>query len=135
MTQRPVLLAAAALLLASCASTRPVVYPNEKLRQTGGATLQADIDECMAEAREYVKTGRVKEVAKSTAEGAVVGGAVGAATGAVLGEGRGAAAGAAGGAAGAFARGILGSRDPDPVEKAYVNRCLAKRGYEVLGWR
>jgi hypothetical protein len=53
----------------------------------------------------------------------------------VLGEGRGAGAGAAGGAAGAFAHGMLRSRDPDPVEKAYVNRCLAERGYDVLGWR
>jgi hypothetical protein len=138
MPPRFALLASAALLplaLLACTSTRPVVYPNEKLRQAGGAGLQADIDACMAEAREYVKTGRVKDIAKSTAEGAVVGGAVGGATGAVLGEGRGAAAGAAGGAAGAFTRGILGSRDPDPVEKAYVNKCLSKRGYEVIGWR
>jgi len=125
---------AVAVLLLACA-TRPIVYPNEKLRSTGKVALESDIDACLAEAREYVKTGRVKEVAKSTAEGAVVGGAVGAATGAVLGEGRGAGAGAAGGAAGGFARSMLRSRDPDPVEKAYVNRCLAERGYDVLGWR
>lgn len=135
MTPRLVVLAGCALLLLSCASARPIVYPNEKLRASGQVALQADIDACMAEAHEYVRTGHVKDVAKSTAEGAVVGGAVGAATGAVLGEGRGAAAGAAGGAAGAFTRGILGSRQPDAVEKAYVNRCLQKRGYEVLGWR
>jgi uncharacterized protein YcfJ len=124
----------ALVLLLGCA-TRPIVYPNEKLRQTGHVTVETDIDACLAEAREYLETGRVKRVAKETAEGAVVGGAVGAATGAVLGEGRGAGAGAAGGAAGALARGMLGSRDPDPIEKAYVNRCLAERGYDVLGWR
>ena len=121
-------------LLVACA-TRPIVYPNEKLRQSGTVAVEADTEACLAEAKEYLKTGRVKQVAKSTAEGAVVGGAVGAATGAVLGEGRGAGAGAAGGAAGAFARGMLSSRDPDPIEKAYVNRCLAERGYDVLGWR
>jgi uncharacterized protein YcfJ len=134
MPHRIAVLAVAALLVAGCA-TRPIVYPNEKLRETGKVQVEADIDGCLAEAREYLKTGRVKAVAKSTAEGAVVGGAVGAATGAVLGEGRGAGAGAAGGASGAFAHGMLRSRDPDPVEKAYVNRCLAERGYDVLGWR
>jgi uncharacterized protein YcfJ len=134
MHRSHLLLGAAALLLLGCA-TRPIVYPNEKLRQTGQVQVEADIDACLAEAREYLKTGRTKEVARSTAEGAVVGGAVGAATGAVLGEGRGAGAGAAGGAAGAFTRAMLRSRDPDPVEKAYVNRCLAERGYDVLGWR
>jgi hypothetical protein len=133
MRQTVVPLLALALLL-GCA-TRPIVYPNEKLRRTGNVTVEADIEACLAEAREYLETGRVKQVAKETAEGAVVGGAVGAATGAVLGEGRGAGAGAAGGAAGAFARGMLRSRDPDPVEKAYVNRCLAEKGYDVLGWR
>ena len=134
MAARLVLLALA-LLVFGCA-TRPIVYPNEKLRQTGQVDLDADIDACTAEAKAYLKTGRGKEIAKSTAEGAVVGGATGAAVGAVVSSaGRGAGAGAAGGAAGAFTHGILRSRDPDPVEKAYVNRCLAERGYEVLGWR
>lgn len=134
MPPRVLWLAAALPLLFACA-TRPVVYPNEKLRESGQYALEADIDACLAEAKQYLETGRVKEVAKETAEGAVVGGAVGAATGAVLGEGRGAGAGAAGGAAGAFTRGMLRSRDPSAVEKAYVNKCLARRGYEVLGWR
>lgn len=135
MDQRLVLSALAALLLLSCA-TRPIAYPNQKLRESGQAALDADTDACLAEAEEYVKTGRVGEVAKETAEGAVVGGATGAAVGAVVSSaGRGAGAGAAGGAAGGLARGLLRSRDPDPIEKAYVNRCLAKKGYDVLGWR
>lgn len=135
MARRPLLLATAALLLLSCA-TRPIAYPNEKLRESGQAALDADTDACLAEAAEYVETGRLREVAKGTAEGAVVGGATGAAVGAVVSSaGRGAGAGAAGGAAGGLARGLLNSRDPDPIEKAYVNRCLAKKGYDVLGWR
>jgi hypothetical protein len=32
-------------------------------------------------------------------------------------------------------RSMLRWRDPDPVEKGYVNRCLRQRGYDVLGWR
>jgi hypothetical protein len=129
-------LAAAALLVSACASARPVLYPNEKLREVGPAAAQADVDACVAEAKQYVKTGQVERVAKSTAGGAVVGGATGAAVGAVVSSvGRGAGAGAAGGAAGGFTRGVLRSRQPDPVEAAYVDRCLAARGYDVLGWK
>ncbi len=135
MVRRPLLLAIAALLLLSCA-TRPIVYPNQKLLESGQAAAEADTDACLAEAEAYVKTGRLREVAKESAEGAVVGGATGAAVGAVVSSvGRGAGAGAAGGAAGGLARGLLRSRDPDPIEKAYVNRCLAGKGYDVLGWR
>ena len=132
MRRLPLVLAAT--LLVSCA-TKPVIVPSEKLEQSGGAAPQADIDACLAEAKQAVESGRAQEVAKNTATGAAVGGAVGAATGAVLGQGRGAGAGAAGGAAGAFVRSMLRWRDPDPIEKNYVNRCLRKRGYDVLGWR
>jgi hypothetical protein len=126
---------AAALLLLACA-TRPIVYPNEKLRESGQVAVEADTDACIAEAKAYLEDGRVPEVAKRTGESAVVGGAVGAAVGAVSGSvGRGAAAGAAGGAAGGLARGLWHWRDPDPVEKRYVERCLAERGYDVIGWR
>ena len=125
----------ALLVLVACA-TRPVVYPNQKLRESGQVAVEADTDECLAEAREYLASGRVPAVAKQTGESAVVGGAVGAAVGAVSGSvGRGAAAGAAGGAAGGLAHGMLHSRDPSPVEKRYVERCLADRGYDVIGWK
>ena len=36
---------------------------------------------------------------------------------------------------GVVAHDVHRARDPDPIEKAYVNRCLAQKGYEVLGWR
>jgi len=125
----------ALLLLAACA-TRPVVYPNEKLRASGQVAVKEDTDACIAEARAYLDSGRVPEVAKRTGESAAMGGAVGAAVGAVAGNvGRGAAAGAAGGAAGSLAHGLFHWNDPDPVERRYVERCLAERGYEVIGWR
>jgi len=135
MVRRSLVLATAALLLLAC-TTRPVVYPNQRLRESGQAAADAATDACLAEAEEYVKSGKAEAAARSTAGGAVVGGATGAAVGAVVSSvGRGAAAGAAGGAAGGFAHSMLHSRDPEPVVKAYVNRCLAEKGYEVLGWR
>ena len=107
----------ACLLLAAC-STRPIVYPNEKLRESGQVAVQEDTDACLAEADAYLEDGRVPETAKRTGGGAVVGGAVGAAVGAVRGNvGRGAAAGAAGGAAGGLVYGLFHWRDPDPVEQ------------------
>jgi uncharacterized protein YcfJ len=136
MARPTVLLFLLALLATSACATRPIVYPNEKLRQSGQVAVQADTDACLAEADEYLESGRVPELAKQTGGGAVVGGAVGAAVGAVRGSvGRGAAAGAAGGAAGGFVNGLWHWRDPDPVEKRYVERCLAERGYDVIGWR
>jgi uncharacterized protein YcfJ len=136
MQRRLALLAGlAALLLAACA-TRPIVYPNEKLRASGQVAVQADTQACIDEAEAYLESGRVPEVAKQTGEAAVVGGVVGGAVGAVRGSvGRGAAAGAAGGAAGGLVHGLWHWRDPSDVEKRYVERCLAERGYDVIGWR
>jgi len=132
---RSLLSCLAMVLLGACA-TRPIVYPNERLRESGQAAVQADTNACIAEAEAYIEGGRVPEVAKRTGEGAVVGGAVGAAVGAVSGSvGRGAAVGAAGGAAGSIVHGLWHLRDPDPVEQRYVERCLAERGYDVIGWR
>ncbi len=136
MLRRPVLLLLLALLATSACATRPIVYPNQKLRESGQVAVKADTEACLAEAEEYLESGHVPEVAKQTGQGAVVGGAIGGAVGAVKGRvGRGAAAGAAGGAAGSLVHGLWHWRDPDPVEKRYVERCLAERGYDVIGWR
>jgi len=118
-------------------SERPVLYPNDHLKQVGNDQAQIDIDECMKLAAEYgADSSSGGKVAKDTAGGAVVGGAVGAATGAVLGSvGRGLAAGAAGGAAGGLARGALSSDRKDPVFRQFVDRCLRDKGYEPIGWR
>ena len=125
-----------ALLALSACATRPIVYPNQKLREAGQVAVEADTDACIAEAREYLESGRVPELAKQTAEGGVVGGAVGGAVGAVTSSvGRGAAAGAAGGAAGSLMHGLWHWNDPDPAERGYVEHCLRQRGYDVIGWR
>jgi uncharacterized protein YcfJ len=126
------------IVQAGCAhSERPVLYPNDHLKQVGNDQAQAEIDECMRLATEYgADSSSGGKVAKDTAGGAVIGGAVGAATGAVLGSaGRGLAAGAAGGAAGGLARGALTSDQKDPVFRQFVDRCLREKGYEPIGWR
>jgi uncharacterized protein YcfJ len=126
------------IVQAGCAhSERPVLYPNDHLKQVGNDQAQTEIDECMTLATESgADSSSGGKVAKGTAGGAVVGAAVGAATGAVLGNvGRGLAAGAAGGAAGGLATGALTSDRKDPVFRQFVDRCLREKGYEPIGWR
>ena len=131
-------LAAAALacLAFGCRAYAPVLYPNAKLEQVYQEEVDRDIAFCEASAKEYTENpSRARRAAGDAAEGAVVGGATGAAAGAVLGSvGRGAGAGAAAGAAGGLVRGLFRGREPNPVYRRFVERCLGDKGYEVLGW-
>ena len=49
--------------------------------------------------------------------------------------GRGAAAGAAGSAVVGLVRGLFRSREPDPVYRRFVEKCLREKGYEPIGWK
>jgi hypothetical protein len=125
--------------LAGCsASPRPVFYPNAHLSQVGEAQLQQDIDACMAaaEAAGVSRSGGAGEAAGNVAKTAAIGSAAGAAGGAVRGHaGRGAAVGAAAGAAGGSMRELFRTRQPDPIFKNFVDRCLKEKGYEPIGWK
>jgi hypothetical protein len=128
---------AGVLFFSACAQKRPVLYPNDQLEYVGDEVAQADIDDCMRLAADHgTDSDSGERVAKRTVGGAAVGGAIGAAVGAVTGDiGRGAAIGAAGGAAGGFTRGLLRSREPDPVFRRFVEKCLRDKGYEPIGWK
>ena len=135
---RPILIAAViAVAVLACAPKRPVLYPNPHYRDVGAEAAQLDVDECLAAAAAGGYENQPgKEVARSTAGGAAGGAAVGAAVGAVLGNaGRGAAAGAAGGATRGVLRGGREARNPDPIQKRFVEECLTERGYKPIGWR
>ena len=125
------------LLLVACSQKRPVLYPNYHLQQVGDETAQTEIDDCISFAEEYgASSSSSGKVAKSTAGGGAVGAAGGAASGAVFGSvGRGAAAGAAGGAAVGCLQGLFRSREPDPVFRQFVEKCLREKGYEPIGWK
>jgi len=129
-------LALLALLLA-CASPRPVLYPNPTLERVGAEAAAADIDWCVARAREAVPSSEAEEIARDTAGNAGAGAAAGAAAGAIsgAGAGTGAATGAATAATFGFVRRLFQRRGPDEVQRRYAERCLAERGYDVIGWR
>ena len=130
-------LAAVVLTAAACGPRRPVVYPDEKVKEVGEEQVRADVEDCLRQAKEAgIGSSKTGEVAKTTAVGAGTGAAIGAAVGAF---GRGAATGAAQGAAGGAAAGLIGgllrSHDLDPVQKRYVEECLRSKGYNTIGWR
>ncbi len=118
-------------ILSSCAS-RPQLYPNEKLKQSGKEVAQEDVDQCMAEADDYLKSSKGKQVAKGAGAGAAIGAAIGTIGGLFTGNiGRGLMRGSAMGAAGGA---VSGGLSPDQIKQRYVNQCLADKGYQVIGW-
>ncbi|HNP61465.1 MAG TPA: hypothetical protein PKM72_11540 [Nitrospirales bacterium] len=123
------------LLTLGCSGPRPVLYPNDHLQQVGPDRAEQDIEECKQLAEDYVPEHEASTVAGNTAVGAGAGGAVGAVSGALRGGvGIGAAIGAATGATIGFIRGLFQASQPTPAHQAFVNRCLAERGYDSIGW-
>jgi uncharacterized protein YcfJ len=122
----------------ACAAKRPVVYPDDHVREVGEAVVQRDIDECLefATDRGFESRPPARKTAEGAAVGSAVGAAVGTAVGAVLGNpGRGAGAGAAGGATRGGLGGLLRSGEPDPVQRSVVEECLRDKEYRPVGWR
>jgi predicted small lipoprotein YifL len=133
---KKVLLVCLFLALAGCSVKRPVLYPNAHLQKVGNAQAQLDIDDCCRRADAYITSGPNDETLKDAAKAGTIGAAGGAAAGAVWGHaGKGAAAGAAGGAAASVTNSIFKSREPSPVYKNFVNRCLREKGYDSIGWQ
>lgn len=119
----------------ACATPRPVLYPNEHLKAVGTAAAQRDINDCLQRAASYAANPGAK-IAGSTAVGGATGAALGAAMGAAAGSaGQGAAMGAAGGGVWGLIGGLFRSRNLDPVQKGFVDKCLHDKGYQVIGWQ
>lgn len=131
--------------LSACSTPRPVLYPNPQYQRVGEAAAQRDVDECLARARQFVKSdspaaAQAREAAKSGTYGAAAGAAAGAVGGAIGGSaGMGAAIGAASGAVAgvlhAIFGGLFGRSGPDPVEANFTDRCLREKGYDPVGWK
>ena len=123
------------LLSLGCSGPRPILYPNDYLKQVGPDQAEQDIEECKQLAEDYVPNHDASTVAGNTAVGAGAGGAIGAVSGAIRGgAGIGAAIGAATGATVGLMRGLFQVSQPTPAYKSFVNRCLSERGYESIGW-
>lgn len=124
--------------LLACQTTpdRPQLYPNAHYNKVGQQRADKDTNECMDAARDHgVSENDDGQVAEKAVSGAVIGGVSAGAWGLVRGDaGSRAAAGAAAGGAGGTASGALQSTKTNPTFKNFVSRCLADRGYQVIGW-
>ena len=127
------------LLLSGCAGPKPILYPNPRYQEVGADAAQADIQDCMALAKEAGASsseGKTAQAATGTVAGGAVGSAAGAVGGAILGHpGRGAMVGAASGATAGFLRGLFKRSPPSAAFTNYVDRCLRDRGYDPTGWQ
>jgi surface antigen len=114
-----------AVVLAGCAAQRPVLYPNAKYKQAGPETAQRDVDGCMQLAEQNLRGSGERAVSRE-ARGTVASGSSAAVGAAMYGdnlEERPAPGAAAGSTAG------------DTPYRAYVQRCLRERGYDVIDWQ
>ena len=127
-----------ALAVEGCASTRPILYPNEHFNAVGSEAAERDIASCTALAASAgADSGGsdAGQAAARTAGGAAVGAATGAVGGAVGGAaGTGAAIGAATGATAGLLHWIFSKPKRSPAFETFVNRCLQERGYQTVGW-
>ncbi|MDH3521118.1 MAG: hypothetical protein OEM49_11740 [Myxococcales bacterium] len=125
-------------ILCGCVTKQPVLYPNARLEEAGPEVAEREIRACQAAARDFQPTDAGAEAAAAdaaaTTGAAAAAGAVGGAIGG-RGAGVGAAIGAATSATFNLVRATFRRREPDPVRKRFVERCLAERGYEIAGWR
>lgn len=125
---------------ANSPSARPVLYPNATQNRMGEARAQDQIDACMANARS-AGIGPAEEsndVSRRAGQGATLSG-VAAAVGALV-TGRGLDGAVRSGAAGAVVGGSVGAvsgamnQRPSSLFRTYVQRCMADRGLDVIGW-
>lgn len=119
------------IFLFSCAS-KPVLYPNKKYKKVGEASATKDVEKCMDDADKFVKSSKGKKILKSAGKGSVVGAAMGAVSGLIFGDLKKAAI--SGAAIGGVGGGVGQAISPDRLKQSYTNRCLSKKGYEVIGW-
>ena len=125
-----------AVALAACAGQKPKLYPNERYKMAGPEVADSDVMECMSEAKHFVKANRLSPAAEKTAWGAATGAAMGVVLGLLTGDlNRAISSGAAVGAVGGAASGAHAAKRPDELERVFTERCLAEKGYSVLGWR
>ncbi len=131
------MLSTIAIMLTACASSQPILYPNEHAKAVGDKQVRKDINECIKLAKDSgAKANGSSQVVKETAGSASEGAATGAATGAVTGNaGTAAAVGAISRGMSRFFSGMRKSNQPSAAYKEIVERCLVEKDYEPVGWK
>jgi outer membrane lipoprotein SlyB len=114
------------VILTSCSSkpSRPQLYPNITLKERG-EMAPGDIDQCLKESENYLKTPEGEKLAKSYSSSRV-GTSVGFGFG-----GGGSSLGLGMGVGGGGGSRLSGE---EQVRRNFTNQCLVNKGYQVVGW-
>lgn len=116
------------IALTSCSSTpsRPELYPNQTLKDKGNEKAQVDINECLKDSENYLKTPEGEKLRKS-ANSSSIGTSIGVGFG---GGGSSVGLGVGVGSGGGYRR-LSGE---EQVRRNFTNQCLINRGYQIVGW-
>ncbi len=121
-----------------CATSSPILYPNEHYTKVGESMADNDITDCGKAAETagaQPSESSAGNAAKNTAIGTGMGAATGAVGGAIVGSaGTGSLIGAASGATAGLLRWMFTPRKPNSAYINYVTRCLTEKNYAVIGW-
>ena len=124
------------LLASACAHPRPVLYPDDHYKSVGEEAARGDVAKCLADAKAYLKANPAKKIGGRAVRGGFFGAFMGMVFGAFTGNyARAVSEGAAVGAAGGAAHGAWEAGSPDEIQRAYTQRCLAEKGWSVIGWK
>jgi outer membrane lipoprotein SlyB len=94
------------VVIAGCASQRPVLYPNEYTRRVGKLTADQDIDDCIKRAKEPGAAAVVEPASVGPPDS----------QGAAISE-------------------LFEKFELSPGQKVFVNKCLRDKGYDPVGWK
>jgi hypothetical protein len=138
---RKILILVLTFSIVACSSYSPILDPHGKYLEVGEAGAQEDIDQCKKEAGDYLDKFKAERAAREAGRKAVIGGVVGAGSGLLFGRTMkstlvGTAIGAGIGAAiGGLSVMSEDNVKPDEMKQRYMGRCLAKKGYSIIGWK
>jgi len=127
--------------LISCSSYKPILDQNNKYIQVGEEAAGQDIKQCSKDAENYLEKYKAERMRKEAGRKAIIGGIFGAITGTLFGGNiKSLAAGTligAGIGAGMGALSVAGEDKvkPDYIKQNYITNCLARKGYQVIGWQ
>jgi len=128
---KPICVVLAAFLLAACASSRPLLYPNPQLGNGASEYADGDIKACQDLATDN-GTG-VPGVPAETLTRAAVAVLRSVVTIVVGGDVVGAAQSMASSSANGLAKIVFGSSAEDPARRAFIEQCLQDKGYTLVG--
>lgn len=129
------------LFINSCttlkATRSPDLFVNEKYKTTSAEQRESDIKYCVTLADEYaIKPQTFWNFTKSVFYNALVGAAPGAVGGTIVGDtAQNTAVGAAVGAVIGIIFGIQKLYEDRPYYQRFVEHCLHKKEYEIVGWK